>query len=181
MNMHDTSPLTALAGQNEHRLWMDLARFDFDGWGPTTDRPSCDFATRLAGDNGWSDVFARSAIVEYRRFVFLSQVLDHPVTPSDEVDQVWHLHLTYTRSYWDDLCGRVLGRPLHHGSTRGGVTEDAKFKAGYTRTLASYELWFGQEPPTELWPDSDTRFGEAPYWVRVNTKRSIVIDWQKTA
>ncbi len=56
------------------------------------------FATRLARENGWSLAYARRAIEEYRRFVFLALVAGHPVTPSDQVDQVWHLHLTYTRS-----------------------------------------------------------------------------------
>jgi hypothetical protein len=36
----------------------------------------------------------------------------HIVTPSEQVDQVWHLHLTYTRSYWDEFCPNVLGQPF---------------------------------------------------------------------
>jgi hypothetical protein len=41
--------------------------------------------------NGWSRPFALRAIEEYRKFVFLALVADHQVTPSDQVDQVWHL------------------------------------------------------------------------------------------
>ena len=77
------------------------------------------------------------AIEEYKRFVFLAMAAGHPVTPLDEVDQVWHLHLCYTRSYWEDLCGEVLRAPLHHGPTRGGAAERARFDDQYRRTLAS--------------------------------------------
>ena len=170
------TPLTELADLDAHRLWTALDRFDFDDWVDDADQPRFGFAARLARDNGWSPTFANAIVDEYRRFVFLSQVLDHPVTPSDEVDQAWHLHLTYTRSYWDDLCGQVLGRPLHHGPTRGGEAEDAKYDDWYARTLEGYRNWFGSEPPGEIWPEADTRFGEAPYWVRVNTKRQLVIN-----
>ena len=114
-------------------------------------------------------------IEEYRRFLFLGQVAGHPVTPSDEVDQAWHLHLAYTRSYWDDLCGSVLGRPFHHGPTRGGQAEGAKFEDWYERTKASYRHWFGQEPPADIWPPSSVRFGHAPHFVRVNTRQSWVV------
>ena len=86
---------------------------------------------RLARDNGWTFEFAERVVEEYRRFAFLAKTAGHPVTPSDEVDQMWHLHLTYTRSYWDDFCGRVLEAPLHHDPTQGGRAEGEKFDDWY--------------------------------------------------
>lgn len=115
------------------------------------------FAQRLAHENGWSLAFAQRAIAEYFRFVWLAMRAGHPVTPSPAVDEVWHLHLCYTRSYWDELCGQVLQRPLHHGPTRGGAAEDAKYVDWYARTLASYREHFG-EPPADLWPAPSERF-----------------------
>ena len=49
------------------------------------------FLAHLMRANGWSRPFALRAIEEYRKFVFLALVADHQVTPSDQVDQVWHL------------------------------------------------------------------------------------------
>src|SRR5512138_3040100 len=72
------------------------------------------FADRLARENQWSAAHAERVISEYKRFIFLAMVAGHPVTPSDEVDQVWPPHLIYTHSYWERLCAGVLGRPLHH-------------------------------------------------------------------
>jgi hypothetical protein len=132
------------------------------------------FSARLARENGWTRAEALRVMEEYRRFVYLAMTAGHPVTPSVAVDQAWHLHLTYTRSYWDDLCGRVLGRPLHHGPTTGGVAEASKFNDYYSRTLDSYRDAFGQEPPADVWPPASQRFAptarirqvsDATHWV----------------
>lgn len=73
---------------------------------------------------------------EYRRFAFLAIEAGHPVTPSEEVDQAWHL--TYTRSYWQRFCGETLKCELHHEPTQGGPAEGRKFHDWYSRTLESY-------------------------------------------
>jgi len=110
------------------------------------------FTARLAREQGWTREHARRVVREYLRFVYLAATAGHPVTPSKSVDEAWHLHLTYTRSYWDELCGRVLMRPLHHEPTRGGAEEDAKFGDWYARTLDSYRAAFAEEPPPDVWP-----------------------------
>ena len=132
------------------------------------------FAARLARENGWSRDFAERVIVEYRRFVFLALAAGHPVTPSDQVDQVWHLHLLYTRSYWHRFCGQTLGGRLDHGPTKGGPQESVKFENWYERTLDSYRKIFG-DPPPDIWPPSEIRFGDDLHYVRVNRKRNCII------
>ena len=109
------------------------------------------FSQRLAKDNNWSLEYTDRAIGEYKKFAFLAVAAGHPVTPSDLVDQVWHLHLSYTRSYWEDFCPRVLQMSLHHDPTRGGQAETEKFDDWYQRTLESYDRFFGQSPPAEIW------------------------------
>jgi hypothetical protein len=116
------------------------------------------FAARLSNENGWSLDYTDRVLFEYRRFLFLAATLAHPVTPSDEVDQAWHLHLTYSRHYWEVLCGQILKRPLHHGPTQGGAKEDARYHEQYQRTLEDYRAAFGGEPPVDIWPDAKRRF-----------------------
>jgi uncharacterized protein (TIGR04222 family) len=116
------------------------------------------FLAHLMRANGWSRPFALRAIEEYRKFVFLALVADHPVTPSDQVDQVWHLHLLCSDAYWNDFCPRVLGRPLHHHPAKGGQAERDRFHEQYRATIRSYRQHFG-EPPMDLWPPVDVRFG----------------------
>lgn len=133
------------------------------------------FSQRLAQENCWSWAYTCRVIEEYKKFVFLAVIARHPVTPSDQVDQVWHLHLTYTRSYWQDFCPHVLQTPLHHDPTQGGVTEHGKFEDWYTRTLASYQKHFGQAPPQDIWPLPSERFGQELEFVRINLHRSWLL------
>ena len=151
-------------------LWQKLTELELDAVDA-----SLTFTRRLARENDWSINYTSRVIDEYRRFVYLTQRCDHQVTPSDEVDQAWHLHLTYTQSYWNDLCHSALNRPLHHGPTKGGKSEGIRFEDQYARTLASYEKTFGHAPPEDIWPPSEIRFGEAASFVRVNKQHVWVL------
>ncbi|MFB8792363.1 MAG: hypothetical protein U7123_26825 [Potamolinea sp.] len=131
---------------------------------------------RLARDNGWTIEYSQRVIDEYKKFVFLAIVAGHPVTPSDQVDQVWHLHLLYTRSYWEDFCLNVLPpTQLHHSPTQGGTKERSKFDDWYNKTLASYEVIFQESPPLDIWPPSHIRFGRDIHFVRVNTQKNWIL------
>jgi uncharacterized membrane protein YgcG len=138
-------------------LWARIAAFEFD---PPDAKLT--FAIRLARETGWTPAFAEQAIHEYRRFLYLAVRAGHPVTPSQEVDEVWHLHLMYTRHYWGVLCREVLQYDLHHGPSLGGAAESAKYHDWYDRTLESYTRVFEAAPPTEFWPSAEQRFRPKP-------------------
>lgn len=126
------------------------------------------FSRRLAQENGWPYDYALRVIAEYRRFVYLACISDGEVTPSDEVDQAWHLHLAYSYDYWLTFCEKVLNQPLHHGPTKGGDAEEARYQANYARTLKLYGDVFGEAPPTDIWPPAAIRFDPGQNHVRVN-------------
>ena len=137
-------------GQASYRdtpLWQALAEMRIEREGA-----AATFARRLGRKQGWGKRHTYSVIEEYRRFLYLAATGDRPVTPSDDVDEAWHLHLTYTRHYWDELCGRILGKPLHHDPTVGGAAQQAHFKDQYQATLARYEAVFGEPPRSDIWP-----------------------------
>ncbi|MCI2400492.1 hypothetical protein [Aliiroseovarius subalbicans] len=127
-------------------LWHRLKAYPLE-------RPGDDqgFTAKLRTQNKWDHAFADAVTDDYRRFVYLSQVSETPVTPSQAIDKAWHLHLTHTRAYWDGLCKDVLARPLHHDPS-AGAGDDAKHAAQYARTLALYEAEFGMAPSEALWP-----------------------------
>jgi hypothetical protein len=131
------------------------------------------FPARLARENGWSITYAQRVVREYARFLYLAAKAGHSVTPSDEVDQAWHLHLAYTRHYWSVLCDEILGAPLHHGPTTGGAVEGQRYRAQYRDTLNSYRLHFGEDAPPDIWPGEERRF--AASFTRVEHKRYFVI------
>jgi hypothetical protein len=142
-----------------------------------------DLLHRLAREKAWPLPFARAAIEEYRRFCFLC-VAGPPardaahgpdaMTPSEEVDEVWHLHLIHSRDYWDLWCGQALGRRLHHDPTAGGPVEARRYRAQYAATLARYEAFFGP-PPESHWPGTRQRFRAQPRFRSVDTDRSFII------
>lgn len=149
-------------------LWQRLSVYSI---GP--DDAALSFTQRLARENGWAVSHAERVIGEYRRFLYLAIRAGHPVTPSDAVDQAWHLHLTYSRDYWDRLCP-LLGAPLHHGPTEGGATENARFYQDYAATLRSYERLFGTSAPADLWPSAQRRLFDDPRARRVHPRDGIV-------
>ncbi len=144
-------------------LWRKIEAFQI---GPKD--AALSFEDRLARENGWSRAFAGRVIGEYKKFIYLIAAGRHMRTPSEAVDQAWHLHLAYTRSYWDGLCRDILGRPLHHGPTEGGAAEDEKFDAAYRATLDAYRAEFGA-PPQDIWPPAEIRFRPArARWIDVD-------------
>lgn len=144
-------------------LWRRIAAHTI---GP--DDASLSFAARLSRENRWSLTHAERVIGEYKRFCYLAMTAGHQVTPPDAVDQTWHLHLTYTRDYWERFCPEVLQADLHHGPTKGGTAERTRFYHQYAATLAAYEAAFGLAPPTDIWPAAHRRFAVDPGGVRVN-------------
>ena len=156
--------------ETEKALWDRISQFSFN-----EDAEELTFARRLARENAWTREYTERAINEYKRFVFLAVAAGHPVTPSDQVDQVWHQHLTETRSYWDRLCGQVLNAPLHHKPTKGGPEEGIKFRLWYQRTCDSYTRMFGQQPPADIWPDVSVRFGQGLRFQRIDVGRNWIV------
>ncbi len=156
-------------------LWRRIAEHPFGA-----PDQALDFTRRLARDKGWSAVFTTGAIAEYRRFAFLCVVSPTPMTPSEEVDEVWHQHLIYSRDYWDVWCPTVLGARLHHDPTRGGPAQQAHFRAQYATTLATYETWFGP-PPEAYWPATHRRFRTIPRFRTIDTDHAMILPrlWRK--
>lgn len=110
------------------------------------------FVKRLAKEQGWTPVFAARVVEEYRRFALLATTGSEGTTPSKAVDEAWHLHLLFTRNYWDDFCPNALGRQLHHEPADGSPHDESKYREWYATTLRRYEEAFGEEPPEDIWP-----------------------------
>ena len=128
------------------------------------------FRNRVAHEHGWDTGLAERAIQEYKRFAYLCAHSPTPCTPSMEVDQVWHMHMTYTHDYWGRFCPDLLGYQLHHDPTEGGDDEEEKHVEQYENTLVYYERVFGRPPPSDLWPSTGERFSSFPHlqWVNLS-------------
>jgi hypothetical protein len=147
-------------------LWDKISSFEFD-----TPEAILPFSSRLARDHFWSEEYTHRVLNEYLRFVYLAVITTETLTPSNDVDEAWHLHLSYTRSYWDDLCKNILGRPLHHDPTEGGPEASKFYQERYARTLERYRLVFEQDPPADIWPDVVSRFSPESGYRTVSLNR----------
>ncbi len=134
-----------------------ILNFDIDGRAV-----ALPFVSRLCSEIGWTPHYAERVVREYKRFLVLAVVSPRPVTPSRAIDLVWHLHLTYTDSYWNRLCRDIIGKPLHHTPTEGGPDEDRKYLEQYERTRVRYLDIFGEEPPKDIWPTPRTMIARFP-------------------
>ena len=129
-------------------LYTQLLSFNLDREG--VNRP---FSVRLREKTGWSEEFAQLAMGEYIRFIFLAYLSSKRggvAVPSQTVDEVWHLHLQDTRSYWTHLCGDVLKKEIHHYPAESS-SEDDHYSGQYVETLRLYLSTFGSVPPAEIW------------------------------
>lgn len=154
----------------DHPLWAAIQQFPIGGTAQ-----ALSFAERLRRENGWNAAFAARVLGEYRRFCFLAVTSGHAVTPSDAVDQAWHLHLTYTRDYWERFCPDALGRTLHHEPTAGGHAEQHRFHQQYAETLRSYEASVGKLPSTDIWPAAARRLIGDPRARRAHPRDGFVV------
>ncbi|HET9955099.1 MAG TPA: TIGR04222 domain-containing membrane protein [Polyangiaceae bacterium] len=115
------------------------------------------FTKRLARENGWTESYSARVINEYKRFLALAVAGDPMVSPSDAVDQAWHLHLQYSARY-RKFCQNVLQQNLDHRPSEGGEAELSRYKLAYGQTLERYEELFGEPPPADIWPAPSERF-----------------------
>lgn len=128
-------------------LWDNILKFDPDN--PVSEYG---FTTRLAAENSWTKNFTDTAILEYKKFMYLAATSDTMVSPSEIVDIVWHQHLIFTQSY-HDFC-YLLEKQVQHIPSTHNRKEYEKFKQARERTAASYRETFGTQPK-EIWEYSN--------------------------
>lgn len=97
-------------------------------------------------------------IIEYKKFIFLifAFYADRIMSPSEIVDQVWHLHMQFVEDFQRDVCSINV---IHHFPSKGGSAETVKYTNLYAETLETYNKFFGI-PNGKIWPSSDARFSE---------------------
>jgi len=145
---------------NEIRLHVTKSQLDkivraMDEFSLDTEGSSRPFSRRLQEQQGWTKEYTDRAITEYKRFMVLAAVSSQEVTPSKTVDEVWHFHLQYSRSYREEMCQKILGKHIDHNPGDGADGEDAHYSGQYLKTLLLYTTVFGEKPPGDIWQFSE--------------------------
>jgi len=128
-------------------LWEEVLKFELDN-----PNDEYGFLTRLAFENKWTLYFTETAILEYKKFMYLASVSNEMVSPSEIVDIVWHQHLIFTTSY-SDFC-TLLSKRIEHIPSTHNRSEAEKFHKAKERTKELYEQNFGKQPEV-IWEYSN--------------------------
>lgn len=128
-------------------LFESILNFPLDD-----DNSQFPFSLKLAKEQGWDYAFTLRAMEEYKRFMYLVCIREKLSSPSVCIDQVWHMHLLYTRSYWDEFCEKILQKRVHHGPSKGGKESREAHILSYSETLNTYHEEFDETAPEEYWP-----------------------------
>jgi hypothetical protein len=144
-------------------LWLRLRGYHFTNLVPPNlwdqvagafggvDASTRAFASKIARKHGWSAGFARRAIEEYRKFIFLGVTGERAVTPSKVIDTVWHEHVLFTRAY-REFCRDVIGREFdHHPELLPNEEQTSLYAQQFDETLARYAVEFHHTPPVDIW------------------------------
>jgi hypothetical protein len=131
--------------KENQNLWLKVARFPLND--PNAAYP---FSAKLAHTQGWSEDKTWRVIAEYKKFMFLCMTAPNGASPSPEVDECWHLHLTFTSNY-AAFCAETSGKFIHHNPSKGGSTEHHRHIDWYDETLKNYVQTFQQIPPSDIW------------------------------
>ena len=81
----------------------------------------------------------------YRRFLRLIALNPREiVSPTRDIDEMWHLHMLSPVSYADD-CNRIFGEIIDHDGGFGATAEEEPIlRAAFNRTAELWELAYGE-------------------------------------
>ena len=120
-------------------------------------------------------------LLEYRKFLVMAYLSDKMISPSEQVDQVWHFHMTYTQHYratWQSL----IRKEFKHSPSNGSVSDGEKFERIYGDTLTFYSDVFLSDPPDDVWEPIALRFNQKNFnFKTVNLYRLAVTYSMKIA
>jgi len=100
---------------------------------------------KLIHTYGWPKKNADKCIQQYKNFLFLLKKYGNTqqLTPSEDLDEVWHLHILNTKQYRQD-CDNIFGKFLDHDPiypTQKSLSETSKNTFQITQDL--YRKEFG--------------------------------------
>lgn len=114
----------------------------------------------------WTDEDIRRELGRYEKFLLLAQRYPgHPLAPTKNIDEIWHLHMTHPRAYYED-CQRLFGDILDHDGGFGADADELpELQSTFAKTAELWECEFGEpyvaksEDPrmTNCWHDCQSR------------------------
>jgi hypothetical protein len=105
----------------------------------------------LVERKGWTLTQCADLEREYKRYISLClSYPDEKLTPSRDVDEVWHTHILFTKNY-RRFCQAVNGAYLDHSPHLEADKKNPELKKLPQRTMELYERHFGKAD-SRIWP-----------------------------
>ena len=100
---------------------------------------------------------ANKWLLEYRKFLVLVYFSNGDVYPSEQVDQVWRLHASYTQHY-RLTYQTFLERDFKYFDPNGYYHDTSNKGVFYSNSLSLYKAIFLIDTPGEVWETPENRF-----------------------
>jgi hypothetical protein len=94
------------------------------------------FKNRLKAKYKWTEEKCDDLISQYKQFLFIAATSNESETPTQEVDEVWHEHILFTRDYFDDWT-KILGKTIHHAPDK--VIDEEKTEKVFAKTQSKLD------------------------------------------
>lgn len=101
---------------------------------------------RIAQEHDYSLGYAKGALREARRRLYLSVISGENISPSIKVDMAWHEMMLFTRHC--QAFAKFIGAFIHHDPTPG-PPDGGRL---YQKTKKNYKKYLGIEPGPDYWP-----------------------------
>jgi hypothetical protein len=122
------------------------------------------FLQNYCNDHLLSFANAENFINEYKKFLYLAYVTNQVQCPSEEVDSVWHYHLTHVNAYLEFSSLKMERKMFAHNPNNGSEEDKSLYPNVYNQTLQNLQFYFGNVD-TKAWPDRSTRLNESTKWI----------------
>jgi hypothetical protein len=132
-----------MAHLSKPELWAKIEAYEFPDLQDGTS-----FEDYLVKKTRMSARTTKLAVLEYRRFTYLSATSSDKVVPSDTVAEVWKAHIGHSTEYRDHFCATILDQELPYMP----IQERFRNKSSYSTALALYRAEFGNPSPRKIWP-----------------------------
>ena len=125
---------------------------------------------------GWNEDYTNQVIYEYDRFMLL-RYENQNLSPSDDIDNLWHYHILDTYSYYT-YCIKKFGKIIHHNPA-DSLNQEAR-KIRLANTHIKYFEKFGNFAFEKVWistskSEKPIKFELPKYENNINKKNLIQI------
>lgn len=93
----------------------------------------------------WDDTKRRREAERYAKLLLVAvENRSHPIAPTRDIDQMWHLHMLHPKAYYED-CMRLFGEIFDHDGGFGAApSEEPILRENFLKTKALYEQRWGE-------------------------------------